>query len=212
MFLRCSPRPLSRRRASTPCGSNHIRLQPTRRATDESNWRPKTRRRSSTGGGDDEQCRQRWRCRGCNINGRWRLVHFLTMETTVPRPQVLAVPPACARAHPKHDPMLTHALHRARPQVSLPPLLWCTVVPSSTRPRRRSLARAADVRTQAQCGSKSSSRQRGAPAERDGGHARARAARCLHVWVGSLWPNACSCECVCSCLSTWTVPLAHGVA
>jgi len=52
--------------------------------------------------------------RSCNVNARWRLVDFLTMETTVPRPQVLALPPARARAHPKHDPVLTHPLSTVR--------------------------------------------------------------------------------------------------
>ena len=37
----------------------------------------------------------------------------------------------------------------------------------------------------------------GAPAERDGGHARARSARCLRVWVGSF---VAQCVLLCVCL------------
>ena len=49
----------------------------------------------------------RWRL-WPQLRQRWRMVNFLTVKTAVPRPEVLALPPARAPAHPNHDPMLTH--------------------------------------------------------------------------------------------------------
>jgi hypothetical protein len=123
--------------------------------------------------------------RSCNVNARWRLVDFLTMETTVPRPQVLAMPPARARAHPKHDPMLTHHSAPCAPAGQPAVLLQCIfVAPSSRKPRvscRRAEAGIMRPREQQWAA--------GAPAERDVGHGCARAARLPHAraWLCGLF-------------------------
>jgi len=67
---------------------------------------------------------RRWRSRPQQCQ-RWRMVNFLTVKTTVPRPQVLAASPGCAPAHPKHDPVLTNASPPCAPAGRAAVLLWC---------------------------------------------------------------------------------------
>jgi len=143
---------------------------------------------------------------------RWRMVNFLTVKTTVPRPQVLAVPPACARARPGHDPMLTHASSPCAPAGQPAVLLLCFL--------RRALVAEASRELQT-CGGR---RNAAARAEAGGGSAGlARGAPCVCTCraVAScmsmalralLRPNARSCVDVCSYFSGWAVPPAHAGA
>jgi len=135
--------------------------------------------------------------RSCNVNARWRLVDFLTMETTVPRPQVLAMPRARARAHPKHDPMLTHHSPPCAPAGQPAVLLQCIFVAPSSRQPRASCRRADASRVR----QREEQRAAGATAERDVRHACARAARCgLDAWAGLCGLFAAKCVLLCASL------------
>jgi len=116
--------------------------------------------------------------RCCSVNGRWRLVDFLTMEMTVPRPQVVAVPPARARAHPKHDPMLTHPSAPCAPAGQPAVLLQCN--------SRRALVAEALCELQT-CGSRQNAAARAAAGGGSPGEAR---------WG----PWLCTCRAAASCM------------
>jgi hypothetical protein len=139
--------------------------------------------------------------RCCNVNGRWRLVDFLTMEMTVLCPQVLALPPARARAHPDHDPVLTHPSSPCAPAGRVAVLLQCNL--------RRALVAGA-VRELRTCGFRPNAAARAAADGRSAGGARCGLCLCTHRAGATcpgmaLWTlcsaNACSCVHVCSYLS-----------